>query len=153
MGDDIQAIKAGILEVADIFVINKADREGVEKTTHDIQMMLDMNSQQDRKASWRPPIVATEAVNNKGIPQLLSEIEAHKSYLFGHSKKHFNERLKNKAVRDLLDTVKDRVVTEIMKELERSHTFDTMVNDLVEKKTDPFTLCDQIMTEKFKISP
>lgn len=153
MGDDIQAIKAGILEVADIFVINKADREGVEKTTHDLQMMLDMNSQQDRQGSWRPPIVATEALRNQGVPQLLSEIEAHKSYLLGHSKKHFNERLKKKAARDLLDTLKDRVVTEIMKELERSDIFGTMVNDLVEKKTDPFTLCDKIMAEKFKISP
>jgi LAO/AO transport system kinase len=152
MGDDIQAIKAGILEVADVFVINKADREGVEKTTHDLQMMLGMNSQQHRKDSWLPPIVATEAVRNKGVPELLSEIEAHKAYLLGHSKKHFKERLRNKAARDLLDTVTDRVVTEIMKELERSDTFDTMVNDLVEKKTDPFTLCDQIMAEKLKIS-
>jgi LAO/AO transport system kinase len=152
MGDDIQAIKAGILEVADIFVINKADREGLEKTTQELQMMLDMNSQQKKEASWRPPIVTTEAVKNKGVPELLTEIEAHKAFLFEHSKKYFKERLKNKAARDLMDTVKDRVVTEIMKDLEHSGDFGAMVNDLVEKKTDPFTLCDQIMAKKLKAS-
>jgi LAO/AO transport system kinase len=152
MGDDIQAIKAGILEVADIFVINKADREGLEKTTQELQMMLDMNSQQKKEASWRPPIVTTEAVKNKGVPELLTEIKAHKAFLFEHSKKYFKERLKNKAARDLMDTVKDRVVTEIMKDLEHSGDFGAMVNDLVEKKTDPFTLCDQIMAKKLKAS-
>ena len=152
MGDDIQAIKAGILEVADIFVINKADREGVEKTTQDLRMMLDMNSHHDKTNRWRPPIVATEAVRNWGVPELLSEVEAHKTYLFEHGKKHLKERMRNKAARDLLDTVKDSVVSVILKELEGSHIFERMISDLVEKKTDPFTLCDQIMAEKLKFS-
>jgi LAO/AO transport system kinase len=152
MGDDIQAIKAGILEVADVFVINKADREGLEKTIHDLQMMLDMNSHADGQEAWRPPIVATEAIRNRGIPELLGQIEAHKAYLFGYGKRHFKEHVRKKAVRDLVDTVKDRIVTEIVQELKGSDTFDAMVDDLVEKKTDPFTLCDRILAEKCKIS-
>jgi len=151
MGDDIQAIKAGILEVADVFVINKADREGLEKTIHDLRMMLDMNLKKGQ-GDWRPPIVTTEAIGGRGLSGLLSQIEAHKAYLFGHGKRHLKERLKEKAVTDLCDTLKDRVVTEIMQELQRSDDFDAMIEDLVEKRTDPFTLCDQIMAEKFKIS-
>lgn len=148
MGDDIQAIKAGILEIADVFVVNKADREGLEKTIHDLQMMLDMNPKKGREGTWRPSIVPTEAVGGRGLPDLLSQIEAHKAYLFGQGKKHFKERLKQKAVIDLRDTIKDRVITEIMQKLERSDTFDAMIEDLVEKRTDPFTLCDHIMAEK-----
>jgi LAO/AO transport system kinase len=152
MGDDIQAIKAGILEVADVFVVNKADREGLEKTIHDLQMMLDMNTQVSGKDAWRPPIVATEAIEKRGIPELLSEIEAHKAHLFGQDKRHFKEHQKKKAVRTLQDTVKDRVVTEIMEALEQSDGFDAMIEALVEKKTDPFTLCDRIVSEKWKFS-
>jgi LAO/AO transport system kinase len=151
LGDDIQAVKAGILEVADIFVINKADREGLEKTIHDLEVMLDMNPKQG-SGHWRPPIVATEAVSGKGLSDLLIQIDAHKAFLFGQGKKYLQERLKQKAVTSLCDTVKDRVVTEIMEELQRSDGFDAMIQDLVEKRTDPFTLCDQILTEKLKVS-
>jgi len=83
MGDDIQAIKAGILEVADIFVINKADREGLEKTMNELQVMLDMNAQGSTGGKWRPPIVATEAIRNRGVPELLSNIETHKALTCG----------------------------------------------------------------------
>jgi LAO/AO transport system kinase len=148
MGDDIQAIKAGILEVADIFVINKADREGVEKTMNDLRVMLDMNAQSYLDGNWRPPIVPTEAIQNRGVPELLSEIEAHKAFLFGHGQRQLKERLRERAMRELRDTVRETVVREIMGELENSDTFEQMVDDLVEKKTDPFTLCDQIMADR-----
>jgi LAO/AO transport system kinase len=151
MGDDIQAIKAGILEVADVFVVNKADREGLEKTIHDLEMMLDMNMKKGPE-DWRPPVVASEAIEGRGLADLLSQIEAHKAYLLGQGRKRLKERMKKKAVTDLWDTVKDRVVTEIMRELERSEAFDAMIEDLVEKRTDPFTLCDQIVAEKLKIA-
>ncbi len=150
MGDDIQAIKAGILEVADIFVINKADREGLDKTINDLRVMLDMSSQRGSETKWRPRIVATQAIRNRGVPELLSEIEAHKAFLFGHAKTHLKEHLRKKAVSALIDTIKEGVVTEIMQELNDSESFQKMIDDLVEKKTDPFTLCENIVAERFK---
>jgi LAO/AO transport system kinase len=148
MGDDIQAIKAGILEVADIFVINKSEREGLEKTINELQVMLDMNTKDTGKGMWRPPIVATEAIKNQGVEELLSEIETHKTYLFDHATTHLREHLRKKAFSELVDAIKESFVAEMIQELERSEGFEQMIDDLVEKRTDPISLCEQIMRER-----
>ncbi len=147
MGDDIQAIKAGILEVADIFVVNKADRDGLEKTINELQSMLSMSAHATSEGNWQPPVVPTEAIRNQGVPELLSNIEAHKEFLFGQDNTCLKETLRKRAMHTLVDTVKERVVTEIMQELEHSETFKNMIDDLVERRVDPFTLCDRIMAE------
>ena len=83
LGDDIQAIKAGILEIADLFVINKADREGVDRTARDLEMMLGLGEHGD----WIPPILRTVAVRGagsdagEGIDRLLAEVERHREHL------------------------------------------------------------------------
>ncbi|MBN2254261.1 MAG: methylmalonyl Co-A mutase-associated GTPase MeaB, partial [Deltaproteobacteria bacterium] len=77
MGDDVQAIKAGILEAGDIFLINKADREGAEKTAADLRLMIDMDQEKHRKGAWKPPILKAQAVFDKGIAELLEEIHKH----------------------------------------------------------------------------
>jgi LAO/AO transport system kinase len=150
MGDDIQAIKAGILEVADIFVINKAEREGLEKTMHELQAMLDMNAKAPVEEKWEPPIVATEAIKNRGVPELLTKVEMHKSFLFDHASTHLREHLRKKAFHELVDTIKESFVAEIIHDLERSEGFRQMIDDLADKKTDPLSLCEQIMTERMK---
>jgi LAO/AO transport system kinase len=144
MGDDIQAIKAGILEVADIFVINKADREGVERTRSDLNAMLEMN---DSDGTWLPPIVETEAVRNRGISELLSQVENHKAFLFGGDRKRLRERLRRRAWKDLTDTIKETVTTEIIDKLQALPSFDAMIDGLVDKQTDPFTLCEDLLEE------
>ena len=80
MGDDIQALKAGILEVGDIFVINKADRDGVDKTVSDIRLMIEMGEKR-YKNGWKPSILTAQAVFDSGIMELLDEIEKHRLYL------------------------------------------------------------------------
>jgi LAO/AO transport system kinase len=77
LGDDIQAIKAGILEIADVFVVNKADREGADRTSAELAMMLDLTP--DRE--WRPPIVQTVAPRGEGIPEVIDAIESHGGWL------------------------------------------------------------------------
>jgi LAO/AO transport system kinase len=81
MGDDIQAIKAGILEIADIFVINKDDREGADKTFNELQGMVDMAENSGRLGKWRPPIIKAQAIADKGTVELVQAIEKHKEYL------------------------------------------------------------------------
>ena len=73
MGDDIQAIKAGIMEIGDIFVINKADREGVYSTEKELEALLSLSSRED---GWQPPIIKTIATENKGIEDLAAAIES-----------------------------------------------------------------------------
>jgi LAO/AO transport system kinase len=77
LGDDIQAIKAGILEIADVFVINKADREGVERTVKDLEMMLSLGEH----AEWVPPVLKTVAARDEGVDRMVEEIERHRQYL------------------------------------------------------------------------
>jgi LAO/AO transport system kinase len=77
MGDDVQIIKAGIMEIGDIFVINKADKEGCERLATEIEMMLDLN----KNSGWRPPVLKTIATDNVGIKKLLEEIDRHIKYI------------------------------------------------------------------------
>jgi len=81
MGDDIQAIKAGILEAGDIFVINKADRAGVEKAMTDLMVMLDMGMNNGDDMKWHPPVIKTVAPEGKGIEEVITEIERHRSFI------------------------------------------------------------------------
>jgi LAO/AO transport system kinase len=85
LGDDIQAIKAGILEIADVFVINKADREGVERAFKDLQMMLSIaepgSASRGGPGGWRPPVLKAIALQDQGIDRLLAEVERHREHL------------------------------------------------------------------------
>jgi LAO/AO transport system kinase len=78
LGDDIQAIKAGLMEIADVFVINKADRDGVERTQRDLETMLSLADSRD---GWRPPIVKAVAARGEGIDEVLAQAEAHRAHL------------------------------------------------------------------------
>lgn len=81
-GDGIQAIKAGIMEIADIFVVNKADLPGAERLKNDIQMMLDMNGEK----AWRPPVVLTSVMEQRGLSDLRKQITAHQNFLLESGK-------------------------------------------------------------------
>jgi LAO/AO transport system kinase len=76
-GDAVQANKAGLLEIADLFVINKADRPGADEARRDLERMLDLTD----RAGWRPPVLATTAVTGDGVPELWSAIRAHRAHL------------------------------------------------------------------------
>jgi LAO/AO transport system kinase len=79
LGDDIQAIKAGILEIADVFVINKADREGVDRAVRDLEMMLSLG--EHGVETWLPPVLKTVAARDEGIDQVLAAVERHREHL------------------------------------------------------------------------
>ncbi len=84
MGDGIQAAKAGILEVADVFVVNKADREGADQTIRDLKHMISLGRQGTAGSRWRPPIVRTVATTAEGIEDLVGAIEGHRAWMLSH---------------------------------------------------------------------
>jgi LAO/AO transport system kinase len=84
MGDGIQAAKAGILEVADVLVVNKADREGADQTVRDLKHMITLGRQGTAGPSWRPPIVRTVATTADGIEDLVGAIEEHRAWMLSH---------------------------------------------------------------------
>ncbi|RLB39010.1 MAG: methylmalonyl Co-A mutase-associated GTPase MeaB [Deltaproteobacteria bacterium] len=150
MGDDIQAIKAGILEAGDIFVINKAEREGADKTLADLRLMLDMDQNKYKEGKWRPPILKTEAVFDKGVVELLEEIEKHREYLEKTCGTLIPRRRKEKVRQELFDMVKSRLIEEVLGKLTDTGEFDKAVDEIVKGKIDPYTACDKLVLPKIE---
>jgi LAO/AO transport system kinase len=152
MGDDIQAIKAGILEAGDIFVINKSDKEGSDNTLNDLRTMLDMDKNSDEKIVWRPPILKTEAIADRGVKALLKEVENHRMHLAGLGG-DLNLRRRRERVRDeLSEMIKGRIIQEVLTGLIEDEAFDKAVESIVRGEKDPYTVSDELVLRKLSIS-
>ena len=140
MGDDIQAIKAGILEIADIFVVNKADLDGADRTVGDLrglQMLL------GEMPEWLPPIVRTVAARAEGLPVLVEAIGQHTAFLqespLAHSRATARARF---AVSSL---VRENVTAQVNTWLERDRQGQQMVEDVADRRLDPYAAGDQAL--------
>lgn len=138
-GDEIQMMKAGILEAADIFVINKADKGGADGLKINLEVMLAMK---DRLPGvWQPGIVLTEAIYGKGSEELLAEILRHRDFLIssGELEKRQRERVKF----ELLETVESFLRNSIH-EIDRGDYLEKLVDDLSQGKTNPYAAALEI---------
>ncbi|HEX8961107.1 MAG TPA: methylmalonyl Co-A mutase-associated GTPase MeaB [Geobacteraceae bacterium] len=147
LGDDIQAIKAGILEIGDVFVVNKADRDEADRTVRDLAVMLEMNPDKDR--GWRPKVLKTEASRNRGIEELVNELEAHREYL--HSSGAISHFLEEKNVTLFLDILKERLFEEVYSHIHVNGRFREVVDGMMARRKDPYTAVEEILAEKFGI--
>jgi LAO/AO transport system kinase len=138
LGDDIQAIKAGIMEIGDVFAINKADRDGAKKTAREINAMLDYNNK-----DWRPPVGMTIAMNNDGIDSLLDHIQDHRDYMSKAGL--FEKRRINNTKNEIVELVKHRVLTHLFDNDYNEQLINGLSEDVVKRETDPYTACDLIM--------
>jgi LAO/AO transport system kinase len=150
MGDDIQAIKAGILETGDVFVINKADREGAEKTLSDLRLMIDMDQKKHEQGGWIPPILKVEAVFDKGVVELLQEIERHRGFLSESAGTWRLGRKRGMLREELADMVKNRIIQDVFEQLERSGELDEAVDSVISGKVDPYTACDRLVLSRLR---
>jgi len=151
MGDDIQAIKAGILEVGDIFVINKADRDGADKTQHELRQMIDMNQKKFEEGKWKPPILKVEAVFDKGVDELLAEIEKHRSYLLESTPGIGLAKKKERIREELAEMIKHRLFQEVLDRLDESGDFEKAVDSVVSGEMDPYTACDDLLSNESRL--
>lgn len=142
LGDEIQAIKAGLMEIADIFVVNKADRENADKTVMDIQAMLQLD---DRKKVWNPPIVKTIAITGEGVQQLLDKIEEHRQFL---QKELGHERSWEKAQAELIEAIRDKVTSSIIEKLKREKLFEKILQQIVNREIDPATAAEKLLNQE-----
>lgn len=147
MGDDIQAIKAGILEVGDMFVVNKYDRDGADRTYQDLQMMIEMNSKESNRNDniWIPPIIKTEATTGKGVDELLDEIGKHRFYLGQLKKKNKFQRQQEKIREELKDMVKEEALKNISEKIKNNNAIDEAVDAVIKGEKDPYTACDELV--------
>jgi LAO/AO transport system kinase len=141
MGDDIQAIKAGIMEIGDIFVINKADREGVLRTQKELDALLSLAHRPDM---WNPPIVKTIATENKGVEDLSTAIA---SYLnFRSSSEHAGDRRRAIARWRLTELLRERLLADLMSRNGTGQRVDELAADIAEKRLDPYSAVEAIIS-------
>jgi len=165
MGDDVQAIKAGVLEIADVFAVNKADREGADRTIRDLQMMLELRRTvsgqslshdeahqfQDvgwrpksaGSAEWEPPIVRTVAVNDEGIEDLAGAIDAHRSFLERTGHKRARETARSRAA--FVAVLRERLMAGALERLEaETGRLDRVAERIAAREADPYELADEL---------
>jgi LAO/AO transport system kinase len=140
MGDDIQAIKAGIMEIGDIFVINKADREGVYSTEKELEALLSLSSRED---GWQPPIIKTIATENKGINDLVAAIESYRNFNFvtdlGSDRRRAIARWR------ILELLRERLVARTLASDSASDTLDRLADEVATRRRDPYSAVEELI--------
>lgn len=140
MGDDIQAIKAGILEIADIFVVSKADKPGADQAVAELSMLLSLDPNR-RKGQWRIPILKTSSLKEQGIPQLVDAIEQHRQFL---SESGQLEQRAQRQVRSELQMLILHAAINALKAEVSDEEWDALVLDITKRERDPYTVAQAI---------
>lgn len=146
MGDDIQAIKAGILEIADVFVVNKADREGAERTLRQLQMMLHLAAGEPRD-SWDPPIVQTVANIGKNIADVAAAVERHLAHL--KTNNLLQRRDRERIEREWTTILRETLLAELYARIPVAQR-ETFITQMLKREVDPYAAAHQVVREVFE---
>ena len=146
MGDAIQLMKAGILEGADIFVINKADKDGAEALRIELQLMLEMKDK--LPDDWKPGVIITEAVHGKGIEELITEVLKHRQFLV--SSGELGKRRKERAKLELMEAIESSLKSYINHRIDKN-CLEKLAEELVQKKTNPYLAASRIISRSIKL--
>jgi LAO/AO transport system kinase len=141
MGDSVQAAKAGILEIADIFVVNKSDRPGAQEATRDLRTMLAMASYGE--GAWKPPIVSTTAMSGEGIDDLVARLNAHASWLAESGE---GERRRVARAREEITVLAVAQVRERLGALPGEARLEELAGQVAVGKLDPYSAADQLIS-------
>jgi LAO/AO transport system kinase len=142
MGDEIQMMKAGILEAADIFVINKADKDGAENLKTQLETMLGMKTAS--ADSWKPGIILAQAVYDKGIEETIEAIVSHKEYLTssGEIGQHRRERAKL----ELVEAIEHSLQLYVNRILDKGY-LDKLADSLAQRKINPYSTAEEVVSQ------
>ncbi len=144
MGDDIQAIKAGIMEIGDVFVINKADREGVLRTQKELEALLTLAHRPDM---WNPPIVKTIATESKGIEDLAAAIASYGDFV-SSSGNAADDRKRSIARWRLMELLQERLLADLIGRNGTGDMIDEMASAIALKQKDPYTAVEEILAKR-----
>jgi len=138
-GDSVQTIKAGIMEIADLFVVNKADFPGTERTLTEINMMLDMK-EDDR---WRPPVMRTVSVRSEGIEEVWKSLRVHRRFMeeSGRLLEIRRDRVRRELTEQVEYLVKNRIWDRVKEQIE----FDSLVEKIVLRRRDPYSAAHELL--------
>jgi len=151
MGDEIQAIKAGIMEIADIFVVNKADRDGAGKLQRELMAVLDMSSIPN--GGWRPPILsignAFDPVEfERGVTELTTKVQEHYDHLVQSNM--LGDRRRRKTAHELNEAIRASILEPVLDRLITSGDLERMIDSLLKKESDPYTISEEIAKKYLK---
>ena len=140
MGDEVQALKAGLMEIADILVVNKADRPGAARTARALEMVIDRNAARDSDA-WQPPILQTIALDGSGVPELLDAIDEHRRHLCATGL--LAERERRRVERELVGVLERELLDRLVSRLGREH-LDRWIERVVAREVDVYTVASRL---------
>ena len=143
LGDDIQAIKAGILEIGDIFVVNKADREGADRTARELSTMLDMRHA--TAGNWTPKVLRTEAQRGTGIEELTDEIMSHRDFFL--SSGTIDNFLRERSERHFMSILRDTLFKKALSFMAKSNDLVRVVNSICNTRIDPYSAVEEIVSK------
>lgn len=145
LGDSIQTIKAGIMEIADIYIVNKADRSGVEQTVTELETLIDIAcTGKDRKI----PVLTTVAKENKGVVDLVKEIDKHKNYL--KKTKMFDAHRRKRYEAELIEIIRKRLMNFIFDESKFKDKVESLIDQISKKQVDPYSAANEILGKILK---
>ncbi|MBN9744483.1 MULTISPECIES: methylmalonyl Co-A mutase-associated GTPase MeaB [unclassified Amycolatopsis] len=144
MGDGIQAAKAGVLEIADVFVVNKADRDGADATVHDLKQMISLARRELRGPSWRQPIVRTVAAKGEGVDEVVSALRTHHEWLVAHGEL---DRRRAARAREEVAAIALRRLHAELADLRDGDRLGDLAARVVARELDPFAAADRLIAE------
>ncbi|MDT4906476.1 MAG: GTPase [Pseudonocardiales bacterium] len=141
-GDGIQAAKAGIIEIADIFVVNKADRDGADQVTRDLRYMQSLGGRHSDAGAWRPPILKTVAARSEGVDELVAAIEKHRAWMEQHGELGRRRQLRAAAE---IEAIALGTVRQKFGDVHGSAALDEAAARVVDGETDPYSAADELV--------
>jgi LAO/AO transport system kinase len=143
-GDDVQALKAGIMEIADIFVINKADRDGADRLVSSVESNLSLHAY--GAGDWRPPVLKTVATTGDGVPALMDAIAGFRE----HAHASNGMRRRSRAESRLREIVSERLMAHFEQRMLAPGELDAVVNRVASREIDPYTATDKLVQRVFR---
>jgi LAO/AO transport system kinase len=143
LGDDIQAIKAGILEIGDIFVVNKADRDGADRTARELNTMLEMRH--GAAGGWNPQVLKTEAQRGTGIAELTDEILSHRDFFL--SSGAIDNFLRERNQRHFMGILRDTLFRKALQFMAKSDYLEKVVTDMGSNNIDPYSAVEEFVSK------
>ncbi|MGI6064887.1 MAG: methylmalonyl Co-A mutase-associated GTPase MeaB [Bacillota bacterium] len=144
-GDAIQTIKAGIMEIADIFVVNKADLDGADKVKAETEAMLDMRT----PSGWRPPVIPVISLTGSGIKELWGKISDHRDYL--EKTGRLDELHKSRLREEVMDILEHEIKKHVWKTVEASGEMDDLLEKVANRELDPYSAAKNVLAKRVKL--
>lgn len=146
LGDDVQASKAGILEIGDLFVVNKADRDGAQRVLIELGQMLDLNPNKGK--GWDPPIIKTIASDGTGVDELIGKVNEHYEFLM--SSGEITERRKTRAANEVMEVLMKNAENYVHRKLEENNFTSEKLDKILSREINPYDVVEEILEKTFK---